>query len=55
MILYFQPLPLAAKSKLQWLGFTDEGNPCMFDSEGFIRILFKGQWLVISDTKSQVR
>lgn len=53
-IIPFQPVPLSPKSTLTWLGFSDEGTPCTYDSEGILRLLGQdfSHWLVICDTKN---
>lgn len=33
------PIALSPKSKVYWAGFTDEGTPCVVDSDSVIRIL----------------
>lgn len=40
-------LPLSENAKIEWLGFSDEGNPYVFDSNGF---LYSKCWTV-SKTK----
>ena len=45
-------------NKFQWyiLGFTDEGNPCIMDSAGYIRLLNpnfgSSVWIQVCDSKS---
>ncbi|KAK6618989.1 hypothetical protein RUM44_003370 [Polyplax serrata] len=50
-----QPLPLSPKSLLKWIGFTDEGTPCTYDSNGHVRILGHDciHWMVVSNTQNQ--
>ena len=51
----FNPLPLAPRSILSWQGFTDEGIPCIMDSAGFIRMIYKpygSSWIQVCDSKS---
>jgi len=52
----FNVLPLAPKSNLAWQGFTDEGNPCIMDSAGYIRLLNQqfgtAMWIQVCDSKS---
>ena len=52
---HFQTLPLSPKSTLKWLGFSDEGTPCSYDSAGILQALghdYK-HWMVLCDTKNQ--
>ena len=54
----FQTLPLAPRSTLSWMGFTDEGVPCIADSAGFIRVLNKGfgsSWSQVCDTQAHAK
>ena len=30
-------LPLSEDSKLEWMGFSDEGNPFFYDSNGYLK------------------
>jgi chromosome transmission fidelity protein 4 len=51
----FNPLPLAPRAFLSWLGFTDEGTPCIMDSAGFIRLLNRSygySWIQVCDSKA---
>ena len=51
----FNILPLAPNSNLAWQGYTDEGNPCIMDSAGYIRLLrrdFGSTWVQICNSKS---
>ena len=52
-------LPLAPKSTLSWIGFTDQGTPCAMDSAGFVRLLNfnygSAGWQQICDTKALVK
>ena len=56
---YYSHLPLAPKSILSWIGFTDQGTPCIMDSAGYIRILNgnygAGGWMQVCNTKAQVK
>lgn len=29
-------LPLSENAKIEWFGFSDEGNPCVYDSNGYL-------------------
>ena len=44
------------KFQLYFLGFTDEGNPCIMDSAGYIRLLNpnfgSSVWIQVCDSKS---
>lgn len=48
-----QTLPIFPKSTLKWIGFTDEGTPCTFDSEGILRFLSRDlmTWVVACDMR----
>ena len=51
------PVALSPKSLVSWAGFTDEGTPCVVDSDGVIRIYnknFGNTWFPIASTKEQV-
>lgn len=53
-----QPVPVALspKSTVYWAGFTDEGTPCVVDSDGIIRVYknhFGSGWFPICATKQQ--
>ena len=52
-----QPLPLAPRSYLSWLGFSDEGVAAAVDSAGFVRVLdaASATWAQVCDTKAAVR
>lgn len=51
----FQSLPMSPKSTLKWLGFTDEGTPTTYDSEGILRFVGHDllHWLVVWDANNQ--
>ncbi|XP_063231056.1 WD repeat and HMG-box DNA-binding protein 1 isoform X3 [Bacillus rossius redtenbacheri] len=52
----WQPLPLTPRSTLQWLGYSDEGSPCLHDSSGSVRILSpRGYWLPVLHTSALVK
>ena len=56
----FEPLPLAPRSYLSWLGFSDEGVPATVDSAGFVRLLNSkvgsgAMWTQVCDTKAAVK
>lgn len=46
------PVPLTPGSKLTWLGTTDVGSPCTYDSTGILRLydVSSGVWMPICDT-----
>jgi chromosome transmission fidelity protein 4 len=49
-------LPLSENAKLEWLGFSDEGNPYFYDSNGYLfskclTISKKNVWTPISDLR----
>ncbi|CAL1269183.1 unnamed protein product [Larinioides sclopetarius] len=51
-------LPLSSKAFLSWLGFTDEGTPCIVDSSGIVSLLntFCGvKWIPIADTTANMK
>lgn len=50
-------LPLTPSSKLAWVGTTDVGSPCTFDSAGVMRLydLSSGIWMPICDTSNHSR
>ncbi|KAH9425122.1 chromosome transmission fidelity 4 [Dermatophagoides pteronyssinus] len=53
-----QPVPVALspKSTVYWAGFTDEGTPCVVDSDGIVRVYknhFGSGWFPICATKQQ--
>ncbi|CAH0390384.1 unnamed protein product [Bemisia tabaci] len=51
-----QPLPIAPKSELRWLGFTDEGSVCITDSSGMLRILVnRTTWQPICNVDAQTK
>lgn len=48
------PVSLSSKSTVYWAGFTDEGTPCIVDSDGIIRVYktqFGNGWFPICSTK----
>lgn len=48
------PVSLSPKSTVYWAGFTDEGTPCIVDSDGIIRVYkthFGNGWFPICSTK----
>ncbi|OTF81844.1 WD domain containing protein, partial [Euroglyphus maynei] len=48
---------LSPKSTVYWSGFTDEGTPCVVDSDGIVRVYknhFGSGWFPICATKQQV-
>ena len=55
----YQPLPMAPNSELSWMGFSDEGTPCIVDSAGQVRLLNTdygyGTWMQICDTRANVK
>uniref|UniRef100_A0A7M4FLX1 WD repeat and HMG-box DNA-binding protein 1 n=1 Tax=Crocodylus porosus TaxID=8502 RepID=A0A7M4FLX1_CROPO len=53
-VLHGDPLPLARKSYLMWVGFSAEGTPCYVDSEGIVRMLNRGlgnTWIPVCNTR----
>lgn len=51
------PVALSPKSTIYWAGFTDEGSPCIVDSDGIIRLYkshFGTGWFPICSTKLHV-
>lgn len=48
---------LSPSSTVYWAGFTDEGTPCVMDSDGIVRLYkthFGNGWFPICSTKNQV-
>ncbi|RVE48134.1 hypothetical protein evm_007194 [Chilo suppressalis] len=47
-------VPLSSGSKLTWLGTTDAGSPCAYDSTGILRMydIASGVWMPICDTST---
>ncbi len=54
VVIPFQPVSLAPKSVLSWLGFSDEGCPALADSSGQVR-LYKHSWLEVCDTRLLIK
>ena len=55
----YKPIPVALSPKafVSWCGFTDEGTPCVIDSEGIVRLykdLIGHFWVPIANTKQHV-
>ncbi|XP_055935978.1 WD repeat and HMG-box DNA-binding protein 1-like [Argiope bruennichi] len=51
-------LPLSSKSFLSWLGFTDEGTPCIVDSSGILSLLNTScgvKWIPVADTTANMK
>ncbi|GFX29404.1 WD repeat and HMG-box DNA-binding protein 1 [Trichonephila clavipes] len=51
-------LPLSSKSFLSWLGFTDEGTPCIVDTSGIVYILNIScgiKWVPVADTSTNLK
>ena len=52
-------LPLSENAKLEWLGFSDEGNPYFYDSNGYLYAkcltLSKTSWTPLSDMRSELK
>ncbi|CAG9796474.1 unnamed protein product [Diatraea saccharalis] len=48
------PVPLGTGSKLAWIGTTDAGSPCTYDSTGILRLydVASGVWMPICDTNT---
>ncbi|KAJ6217957.1 hypothetical protein RDWZM_009114 [Blomia tropicalis] len=49
---------LSPKSTVYWAGFTDEGTPCICDSDGIVRVYkthFGNGWFPICATKQQAK
>lgn len=49
---------LSPKATVYWAGFTDEGTPCIVDSDGIVRLYkshFGNGWFPICATKEHVR
>lgn len=46
------PVPLSPRSRLTWVGSTECGSPCTYDSAGILRLydVTSGIWLPICDT-----
>lgn len=49
-------LPMSEGAKLEWLGFSDEGNPYFYDSHGYLfgkclTVSKKNTWMPISDLR----
>ncbi|CAG8508326.1 12094_t:CDS:10 [Acaulospora morrowiae] len=55
-ILQRDRMPISKDSILQWIGFSEEGMPAMFDSKGVLSVLHhyrtnnQGRWIPILDT-----
>ncbi|GFS89434.1 WD repeat and HMG-box DNA-binding protein 1 [Nephila pilipes] len=50
-------LPLSSKSFLSWLGFTDEGTPCIVDTSGIVSVLSIScgtKWIPVADTSANL-
>ena len=51
------PVAISPKATAYWAGFTDEGTPCIVDSDGIIRLYkshFGNGWFPICSTKEHV-
>ncbi|GIY62968.1 WD repeat and HMG-box DNA-binding protein 1 [Caerostris darwini] len=51
-------VPLSSKAFLSWLGFTDEGTPCVVDTTGIVSLLNTScgsKWVPISDTSANMK
>ncbi|GIY66224.1 WD repeat and HMG-box DNA-binding protein 1 [Caerostris extrusa] len=51
-------VPLSSKAFLSWLGFTDEGTPCIVDTTGIVSLLNASsgsKWVPISDTSANMK
>ena len=51
------PVALCPKSLVSWAGFTDEGTPCVVDSDGVVRLFNRAignTWTPIASTKEEV-
>lgn len=51
----FTPLPLAPRSSLAWVGFSDTGAAVTTDSAGWVRMRYQGLWMPIANTKSHTK
>lgn len=51
-----QPVPLMPKSTLKWIGFSDQLNPCILDSDGALKLFSStsGLWKPICFVDGQV-
>ncbi|KAJ2948140.1 hypothetical protein O0L34_g9942 [Tuta absoluta] len=51
------PLPLTPGSKLTWLGTSDCGSPCAYDTSGILRLhdVSSGIWMPIIDANANAR
>lgn len=48
-------LTLSHSAQLEWLGFSDEGSPYYYDSNGFLYTKHSDQWLVASNLRSNIK
>merc|ERR1719319_1692353 len=51
----FTSLPLAPRSTLAWVGFSDTGAAVTTDSAGWVRMRYQGLWMPIGNTKSHTK
>ena len=45
-------------SLLSWMGFSDEGTPCIMDSAGLVRMRNKdwgSSWIQVCNTKANIK
>ncbi|NWI17154.1 WDHD1 protein, partial [Crypturellus soui] len=57
-VLHGDPLSLAKKSYLTWIGFSAEGTPCYVDSEGIVRMLNRGfgnTWIPVCNMREHCK
>jgi chromosome transmission fidelity protein 4 len=55
---HFRPLPLSPNAALAWLGFSDEGTPCLMDTAGHVRMLsssYGSMWVPVADTRAMAK
>lgn len=53
-----QPVALNPGAEILWAGFTDEGTPCIYGSDGVVRFLkteWANSWIPVTDTKKQLK
>lgn len=53
----YLPVPLTPESTLSWIGFSDKGSICTYDSTGVLRQYntSNGAWIPIFDASGHVR